>query len=122
MTSCRYTGSSFFASGRNVRPDDHERHSNAVIVQILFAHQTVLAARQSVIGGEKDPGVVRFAGRFERVQNASDHRVHVRDDRVVLLAIDLDRIGRARKRCQLLVTQTSCRTRSHRRTDRSAES
>jgi len=40
----------------------------------------VLAQGQAVVGGEDDVGVGGFSGALERIENAADLLIHMRDD------------------------------------------
>ena len=61
-----------------------------MVEHILFSHQTVMADRQSMVGGKKDISIVGFSAFFQGIQNASDLSVHVGDYRVVFLTVHFD--------------------------------
>ena len=57
---------------------------DAVLVQVLLAHQPVLADRQAVVSAIDDDGVPGQAIALQRLQNAPDFGVKVRDHAVVV--------------------------------------
>ena len=58
-----------------------------------------------MIGRKEDPRIVCFSGVVDRLDNATDHFVHVRDDRVILLPVHFDRMMCSRERSKFLVTE-----------------
>ena len=76
-----------------------------MLKHVLLAEQPVLTAGQSVVGREENVRVVFLSGLLELSQDAANLRVHVSDDRVILLAIDLHRMLGARERGEAFVSQ-----------------
>src|SRR5713101_4777823 len=69
-----------------------------MIVKVLLAQQSVLTDGQALVRSENDDRVGRLAARFERVKNAANLRVEMRDESVILLEMDADHLWRARIR------------------------
>ena len=76
-----------------------------MFVHVLLAHQAKLTDGQPVVGGEKDPGVVRLTIGFERLQDAADLGVEVGDEGVVFAPLGLDGPVGSRERSQPFVAQ-----------------
>ena len=101
-----------FSIAGDTGTDGNERHTDAMIVKVLLAEQTVMADGQTMIGGEKNVGVVSQRRFVECVENAADLRVHVRDDRVVFLPMHFDGMFRPREGAQFLVAESPTATNS----------
>ena len=69
-----------------------------MVVKVLFAHQPVLTDGQALVRCENNYGVGRLAARFERVEDAANLRVKMRDEGVILLEMDADYFRCARIR------------------------
>lgn len=52
-------------SGLDAWSFDDEGHAPGVLVEVLFAHETMAANGDAVIGGVEDVGIVQFASLFE---------------------------------------------------------
>ena len=74
----------------DVRPDGDERHADAVVVEVLFAHQAVVPDGEAMVGSKEDVGVPLEGRGIEGVEDATQLGVHVGDDGVVFLAMDFD--------------------------------
>ena len=61
-----------------------------MVVEILFAHEAVLADAEAVIGGIDDDGVVAQAAGVEGLEDASDLHIHVGDHGVIVGDVALD--------------------------------
>ena len=97
-------------AGLDARANRDERNAGAMLVQVLLAEQSVVADRQPVVCRKKNVGIVGLAGLVERVEDAADLCVHVLDDRVVFLPMNLHRMMRAGERPELLVAQVGTAT------------
>ncbi len=69
---------------RHAGAGEDQRHPHRVLVEVLLAHQAVLADRQAVVAGHDDDGVVGEAALLQHVEQAAGLRVQVGDHRVVL--------------------------------------
>ena len=65
------------SSRLNARSRNEQRHAHAAIVEILLAHETVLADGETMVGSKDDIGVRGAARLLERRENSSDLRVQI---------------------------------------------
>ena len=91
------------APGTDAGGADDARHAGAVLVQVLLAHQAVLAHGEAVVGGVDHDGVFRPPGLGEGVEHPPDPRVQVGDHAVVVGHVPAHHLRRAGPRGQQLV-------------------
>ncbi len=82
---------------RNVRSGYDQRDPQGMLVEVLFSDESVGPAGDSGVRTEDDDCVLRMGRGGQRVQNASDLLVEVRDVAVVLGQHRAHGIGRARR-------------------------
>ena len=84
---------------------DEEGHTHAVVVHVLLSKQAVMAHGEPVVRGEEDPRVVGLSAGIERIEDAADLRVEMRDERVILAAMRFDGELGARHRREVFIAQ-----------------
>ena len=75
-----------------------------MLVHVLLANQTVISTSKSMVRREENICVILLPALFQSVEDATNLLVHMRNDRVVLLAIYSYRILATGKRSQFLVS------------------
>jgi hypothetical protein len=74
-----------------------------MLVQVLLAHESVAADRQSLVRREYDDGLVRLTEVVESSDQAADVEVQAGDDRVILVEVSAHlRFGPGPRREQLV--------------------
>ena len=58
-----------------------------------------------MVGAKEDVRVIGLTGFFQRIKDTADLRVHVLDDRVILLPVHFHRVVGARERPKFFVAQ-----------------
>ena len=84
-----------------------KRNAHAVVVEVLLAHEPVLAHAQAVIRGIDDDGVVAQSARVQRLEDAADIVIHVRDHAVVIGDVAPDFVFSARVAGEQLVADVA---------------
>ncbi len=84
------------SAGTDAGSTNDERHTHAVFVQVLLAHQAVTSQRDALVGREHDDGVLVNAGLFHAVDQAADVLVQSGDHGPVFGELTADFLGRAR--------------------------
>ena len=87
----------------NAGTREDQRHANAVLVAVLFAHQPVLADGETVVAGEHDQRVVGQAVFVEGIEHPPELVVEVGDHRVVLGDVPSGLLRRTREPGEQLV-------------------
>ena len=97
---------------RDVRSSHDEWHSYGTLIHVLLSHQSLLAHSQAMICRHNNVGVIRLPRFVQRIEHAPHLPVHVRDVRVIFLAVDPHNFRCARKRGQVFVPplQRRCQT------------
>src|SRR5580765_1577670 len=71
-----------------------------MLIQVLFAQQSMLADGQTLVGRENNDRVSRLAAGIERSEHAAYLRVQMRDEGIILLEMNLNHFWGARKRSE----------------------